>query len=119
MLPKHHISNAVVTTPNEVTVDIICPCCAGQTALRVPLEGYTEWLQGTILIQNALPTLTPDERELLISGTCEKCFNDLFNTEDEGTEDPATYDPAEDAHIDNGKHIDGYDRDDLGESPDY
>jgi hypothetical protein len=32
-------------------------------------ERYLEWKDGRILIQNALPDLTDEQREILISGT--------------------------------------------------
>lgn len=77
-LTRSHISNAVVSAPGEVTVDTICPCCAGMTTQTLPLEGYTEWLQGGVLIQNALPQLDEDQREHLMSGICPKCWDATF-----------------------------------------
>ena len=38
------------------------------------LEDY----QNEELIQNAFPYLTPDERELIISRICGKCFDKMF-----------------------------------------
>jgi hypothetical protein len=48
----------------------------------VPEEGFHNW-QGGELIQNALPELTADERELLISGTCPSCWDRMFGDYDE------------------------------------
>ena len=39
--------------------------------------GFNSWLHGE-LIQKALPELTKDERELLVSGTCAQCFDKMF-----------------------------------------
>jgi hypothetical protein len=40
------------------------------------------WKNGEY-IQNAMPYLNVDERELLISGTCGPCFDNMFPEEDE------------------------------------
>jgi len=37
-----------------------------------------KWKNGE-LIQNVMPYLNEDERELLISGTCGKCFDKIFS----------------------------------------
>ena len=34
-------------------------------------------------IQDLFPYLSPDERELLISGTCNECWNEMFGGEDD------------------------------------
>lgn len=39
------------------------------------------WKAGA-LIQRAMPELTPDQRELLISGTCSACWRKMFRDED-------------------------------------
>jgi len=45
--------------------------------LDIPKEGYEDWMAGE-LIQNALPDLSTDEREFLISGvTAEEWKNYL------------------------------------------
>ena len=54
----------------------------GKTVSLVPEEGFHNW-QGRALIQNALPELTADERELLISGTCPSCWDRMFGDYDE------------------------------------
>jgi hypothetical protein len=44
---------------------------------RVPQEGYERWVAGE-MIQNALPDLSPSERELLMTGTHGECFAAMF-----------------------------------------
>ena len=46
------------------------------------LEGQ-EKRKGGMLIQDAYPTLTPAEREFLISGMTQQEWTDCFGTEDE------------------------------------
>jgi hypothetical protein len=67
---------------NDITVNIICHMCSALTTFNVPRDGYQAWQEGT-LIQKALPGLSPSQRELLISGTCDTCFDKLFAEEDE------------------------------------
>jgi hypothetical protein len=50
--------------------------------LTVSLAEYLAWCEGK-LIQKAMPELTKDERELLISGTCGPCFDRLFRYQDD------------------------------------
>ena len=52
-------------------VDLTCPFCGKDHTVEVSLAGYIEWERGE-LIQNAMPDLTPAEREQLISGLCPK-----------------------------------------------
>lgn len=58
-------------------VAVSCRLCGDIQTLQLSYDGEKRWRSGE-LIQDALPELTVDERELLISGTCEKCWNKLF-----------------------------------------
>ena len=49
---------------------------------EVESADYKNWQEGA-LIQDALPYLTTDQRELLISATCGTCWDDMFGEEDE------------------------------------
>tara|TARA_Y100000361_G_C11022820_1_gene270533 strand:- start:128 stop:340 length:213 start_codon:yes stop_codon:yes gene_type:complete len=63
-------------------VAVPCRLCDTVHDLTVNVEGYVNWQAGEF-IQDALPELSCDERELLISGTCGACFDKLFPSEDE------------------------------------
>ena len=54
-----------------------CQHCG--TTVQIPVIGpdYDRWKNGE-LIQNAMPYLSADEREILISGTCGPCFDRMF-----------------------------------------
>jgi hypothetical protein len=41
-------------------------------------EDYEAWKRGEKLIQTALPYLTPDEREFLLTGITPEQWNELF-----------------------------------------
>ena len=56
-----------------MTANTRCPFCLTISYVTVPVDGYEAWVAGT-LIQNALPTLSADNRELLMTGICGDCF---------------------------------------------
>ena len=58
-------------------VAITCPFCGEDYAVEVDLAQYEAWQNGK-LIQNAMPDLTPTEREQLISGLCPKGQAEMF-----------------------------------------
>ena len=66
-----------------------CNHCKGQTEMMVNYHDYESWERGRALgtsgpyIQDAMPYLTADEREVLISGTCGGCFDKMFGESDE------------------------------------
>ena len=68
----------------DMTSVVLAPCrlCPEVKEITVPVVGFLNWQAGK-LIQEALPELSCDERELLISGTCGTCFDKLFPSEDE------------------------------------
>ncbi|QDP56788.1 MAG: hypothetical protein Unbinned400contig1000_7 [Prokaryotic dsDNA virus sp.] len=61
-------------------IETECNICHNKLTLIVPTEGFEAWMKGEY-VQDALPMLNPAERELLISGTCEPCFDSLFGEE--------------------------------------
>jgi len=65
----------------ETRVEVTCGICKTTHKLTVPIEGFIKWRSG-VLIQQALPELSADDRELLISGVCGGCFDDMFKEEE-------------------------------------
>lgn len=57
-------------------VGITCTGCKQVTYLVVNQSDYNKWHDGA-LIQNAMPYLNADQREMLISGTCPKCWDEM------------------------------------------
>jgi hypothetical protein len=64
-------------------MDIKIDCRRCGEAIDVPItkEQFAAWQAGEY-IQRAAPNLTPGQREMLISRTCDECFDELFG-EDE------------------------------------
>lgn len=65
--------------------------CAEIKTVAVPHKGYMAWMLGDAHIQTAMPDVPREERELLISGTCDACFKRLFGPYDDSP-DPLTVD---------------------------
>jgi len=68
----------------ESLVTIVCqPCviCGRQAEIRMPLRA-AEAIRAGVHIQNAWPDSTPDERELIISGTHPDCWDKLTDFDD-------------------------------------
>ena len=61
-------------TMNIITV---CPFCGAESVVTVDAKAYFAW-QGGELIQNAMPNLDASTKEMLISGICLKCQEDIF-----------------------------------------
>lgn len=61
---------------NEV-IQKTCVLCKTVHRIEVPAEDVQKWRQG-MLIQDAMPYLSADQRELLISGTCRECWDMMF-----------------------------------------
>lgn len=68
---------------------VTCRMCKKTHTLKVRVEDYLTFdSPNRPLIQEVFPYLSPAERELLISGTCEECWKKLFPPEtDEEEED--------------------------------
>ena len=59
------------------TIAATCRSCQKSYNLLVNMSDVHEWMTGKY-IQDAMPYLSADERELLISKTCGVCWNEMF-----------------------------------------
>ena len=55
----------------------MCPMCGNKSMLTVSLDGFIRWQEGE-LIQEALPELDADQRELMITGVHAHCWQAAF-----------------------------------------
>jgi predicted RNA-binding Zn-ribbon protein involved in translation (DUF1610 family) len=60
----------------------VCPFCGEKNIIKVNSEDFDKWQNGG-LIQDCFPYLSSDERELLMTGICPKCWFDTFNDLDD------------------------------------
>lgn len=64
--------------PAFVTVHADCPVCKARSFIRVPTEPFMEWWVNNIPVVEALPDLTDGQRQILIDGTHEECYEQLL-----------------------------------------
>jgi hypothetical protein len=62
-----------------------CPQCGKAWNVKIPRIEAQTYLQG-VHIQRAMPSLPPADRELLLSGMCEPCWNQMFEEMEEYNE---------------------------------
>lgn len=61
----------------DVKVKTRCPICDKVTIVTADSEDIRRYESGA-LIQDAFPTLSASEREMLKTGICPKCWDDMF-----------------------------------------
>lgn len=59
-----------------------CRLCNEEHEIFVDTNDFIDWQKGEY-VQNVWPHLTTAAREIMISGTCSHCFDELFGDEDE------------------------------------
>lgn len=64
-------------------VGIECPRCHKTVELPLKESELLAWNPNETFIQNQFPKLTPGQREMLLSGLCEKCWNEIFDEDGE------------------------------------
>lgn len=62
-------------------VEVTCVVCGKTHKIDVDPVGFKKLEEGTMLIQDALPGLTPGQLKMLISQICEECFDKMFGDE--------------------------------------
>lgn len=66
-------------------MNFVCPTChvcGKQATVQVTPKQYMDWQMGEH-IQDVFPDKSPDERELMISGTHPECWEKLFGGPEE------------------------------------
>ena len=69
---------------NNDTMEVMATCrfCGTTHTMTVCIDDYFDWQNGE-LIQRAMPYLTPGERELLKSQTCQACWDKMFEDDEQ------------------------------------
>ena len=67
----------IAFTGRDTPITCICRVCGESSTLLVNTTDLARWKNGTY-IQDAMPYLSVGDRELLISGTCDPCFDKMF-----------------------------------------
>jgi len=69
-------------TERLMTLAVPCPFCGNVTELEVPFKGFLAYRNGAY-IQDAFPSLSADDRELVKTGICVPCWDKTFPDSDE------------------------------------
>ena len=67
----------VALTNRNDCISGTCRSCSESVSIMVNGQDVVDW-KGGKYIQDAMPYLSVDEREILISGTCGTCFDKMF-----------------------------------------
>lgn len=67
----------MINMKNLEVYRVECIKCGFAHHMRIDPADVRDWQEGK-LIQHAMPYLSAGERELLISGICEDCFDEMF-----------------------------------------
>ena len=55
-----------------------CPMCKTMNYVEVNTEDVAIWEEGSRDIQDTFPYLSADDREILVTGICTKCWDKCF-----------------------------------------
>ena len=58
-----------------------CPYCDTSWTLKVSKDAFNKFKYEGVHVQDAFPDMSPDERELLVSGICNTCWDKIFTDE--------------------------------------
>jgi len=74
----------MIAAANNATdpIEIQCQFCGRIFTVLTNREDMVSWLSGSGYIQDLMPYLSAIEREMLISGTCDDCWKELFGDEE-------------------------------------
>lgn len=78
----------VLEFPHSQTVNVVgnCPFCGKFARVAdIPEGPFSRWMTGGGSIQDELPMLSADQREVLLTGIC--CFDSAIGPEDEQPEE--------------------------------
>ena len=74
-------TSSTVRAGEQSTVRITCRVCDKAFEFTVNTDDAYNFRSGRYHIQDCFPYLTDGERELFITQTCEKCFEEIFADE--------------------------------------
>lgn len=72
---------------STILIPTRCPLCGKRKALVVDRLRYQQWRAGLLLVQQAFPDLSADDREALITGIDGECWSLMGEDDDANPED--------------------------------
>lgn len=61
-----------------MTYKVKCCICGTIHELKLDIRKFNKWNRGEGNIQDIFPELSPEDREMLISQICPKCWDEMF-----------------------------------------
>lgn len=75
---RYHRGHTIIGFSDDMlALEQYCSACRKRFLISVMRQEYISWKRG-VPIQNAMPKLEKDQRELLISNVCGLCFDKMF-----------------------------------------
>ena len=71
---------------NNIPIIRKCPMCGKLQTLIVNKYDYEKWQRGE-LVQKCFPYLSPKEREVLETGICSECWDNMLKEDGDDEED--------------------------------
>ena len=70
----------------DLIVEMFCPLCGKKHLVSVREKDYLAWRNGT-LIQKAMPYLSAEQRDQLVTEICPHCQKKIFGSDEEEEEE--------------------------------
>ena len=70
-------------TEDKVTLTTVCPFCSKERKIVLEGDKAAEYKRGKVAyeagyrIQDAFPSFTPSEREFILTGICDECWDSM------------------------------------------
>ena len=79
---------------HKYALTVECPICGEEHTVEVFAQDYFNWNSLGMHTQDAFPYLSDNEREMLISGVCPTCWEQMFGSDEDEDydEEPADID---------------------------
>ena len=61
----------------DLIIRTTCPLCGAESEVAINADDYAAWQRGQ-LIQNSFPYLTASQREALMTGICDPCWENSY-----------------------------------------
>lgn len=69
--------------PDKIILETVCPLCGKERRLTLKGSKAAEYKKGKVAyeagykIQDAFPSFTPSEREFILTGICDECWDSM------------------------------------------
>lgn len=82
-MPEIKNTKEMIKMENPLKLQVNCPCCGQKSTVTIDEKDYNRYLKGESYVQKLFPYLDAADREVLITGYCRKCQEEIFNMEEE------------------------------------